>query len=201
MVDTTARIENQYNHSDYSLCSLKLGGDMRRNLGYVASICLLLALAISGCNLPSNAAAPNVAATLVAATLSVLQTKAAATLTAAPMPSDTVAPAPVIVGPPTSTATPQNPTVTQLALCWTGPGDAYPVVSSVKVGTSVELMGVGSVSGWYIIKNPTYHDPCWIQASNLKIDPNLNLSTLKIYNPPPTPGPTETEVPPPTDTP
>ena len=174
---------------------------MRRNLGYAASMCLLLALLISGCNLPSGAAAPNAAATFVAATLSVLQTRAAATLTAVPMPSDTMTSAPVVVGPPTSTSTPQNPVVTVLALCWTGPGDAYPVVSSVKVGTSVELLGIGSVAGWFIIKNPTYHDLCWIQANNLKIDPNLNLSTLKIYNPPPTPGPTETEVPPPTDTP
>ena len=173
---------------------------MRSHLGYAASICLLLCLLAAGCNLPSGESNVDAAATLAAATLDALRTAVAATLTAAPPPSSSTLP-PVVAAPPTLTSAPQNPVVTQLALCWTGPGNAYPVVSSVKVGVSVELMGVGSVAGWYIIKNPTYHDPCWIEGKNLKIDPNYNLSTLKIYNPPPTPGPTETEVPPPTDTP
>jgi uncharacterized protein YgiM (DUF1202 family) len=171
---------------------------MRRNFVYSALTFVLLILMVSGCNLPAGKSGVDAAATFAAATVNAFETAIAATLTAAPVsiPPTT---APVIVGPPTSTATPQNPIVSQLALCWTGPGNAYPVVSSVKVGTSVELIGVGSISGWYIIRNPTYHDPCWIEAKNLKIDPNYNLSTLKIFNPPPTPGPTET--PEPTDTP
>jgi uncharacterized protein YgiM (DUF1202 family) len=171
---------------------------MRSHFGYAASICLILCLLVAGCNLPSAKSGVNAVATGAAATLDALRTAVAATLTAAPPPSTSTL-LPAIPAPPTITSTPQNPVVAQLALCWTGPGNAYPVVSSVKVGTSVELMGVGSIAGWYIIKNPTYHDPCWIEGKNLKIDPNFNLSTLKIYNPPPTPGPTETEVPPPTD--
>ena len=176
---------------------------MRSHLGSAASICLILSLLAAGCNLPSgksNVDATAVSATSAFATLGALRTAVAATLTAAP-PPDTPTSAPVIPPPPVSSSTPQNTVVTILALCWTGPGNVYPVVSSVKVGVSVELMGVGSIAGWYIIKNPTYHDPCWIEGKNLKIDPNYNLSTLKIYNPPPTPGPTETLVPPPTDTP
>ncbi len=175
---------------------------MRSHLGYAASICVLLCLVAAGCNLPSgdDNSGVDAAATSAAATLDALRTAVAATLTAA-LPPDTPIPAPVTAAPPASTSTPQNTVVTILALCWTGPGNAYPVVSSVKVGTSVELMGVGSIAGWYVIKNPTYHDACWIEGKNLKIDPNFNRSTLKIYNPPPTPGPTETEVPPPTDTP
>ena len=167
------------------------------DLGYTASVCLILCLLTAGCNLPSAKSNVNAAATSAAATLDALRTAVAATLTAA-LPADTPTSAPVIPPPPASTSTPQNTVVTQLALCWTGPGNAYPVVSSVKVGVNAELIGVGSIAGWYIIKNPTYHDPCWIEGKNLKIDPNYNLSTLRIYNPPPTPGPTETQVPPPT---
>jgi hypothetical protein len=80
--------------------------------------------------------------------------------------------------------------VIQKALCWRGPGGAYPVVSSVKVGTVVVLLGVGSIPGWLIIENPIYHDRCWIEVKNLQIDPNLNLAALTVFNPPPTPGPT-----------
>lgn len=79
-----------------------------------------------------------------------------------------------------------------------GPGNAYPVVSAVKSGARVELIGVGSIAGWFIIRNPIYHDPCWIEAKDLQIDPRYDVSQLQIYNPPPTPGPTETPIPTPT---
>ena len=170
---------------------------MRNPFGHVASICLILCLLAAGCNLPSGTSAVNAVATNAAATLYALRTAVAATLTAAP-PSSTPTLPPVSTALPTFTSAPQDTVVTQLALCWTGPGNAYPVVSSVKAGTSVTLMGVGSIAGWYIIQNPRYHDPCWIQANSLKIDPNYDLSALRIYNPPPTPGPTETPSPVPT---
>ncbi len=176
---------------------------MRRLCGLSVVAGLMLLIVMSACNLPSDTLSPSVAATMVAATLSGLQTAAAASETsmATTAALTTVTANPALTNTPAASATPQNPLVTQLSLCWTGPGDAYPVVSSVKDGTRVELMGVGSIAGWYIIRNPRYNDPCWIEAKYLEIDPNFDLSSLRIYNPPPTPGPTETPVPVPTDTP
>jgi hypothetical protein len=157
----------------------------------------LLLLVASGCNLPSSSPPADVGATMIAATVSVLQTDAAASATAAvtPPPVPSEAPTPTSYVSPTSTAEPQPPTVTDLSLCYTGPGPVYPVVSSVKAGTQVKILGVGSTVGWFVIENPTYHDRCWLEASNLQLDPNLNVAGLKVYNPPPTPGPKETPVP------
>jgi hypothetical protein len=156
-----------------------------------------LVLGVSACNLPSGAPPVDVGATMIAATVSVLQTDAAASATAAvtpsPVPSEAPTPTPYLS--PTATSEPQPPVVTKLSLCYTGPGPVYPVVSSVKAGTQVNILGVGSTVGWFVIENPTYHDRCWLQATNLQIDPNLNVAGLKVYNPPPTPGPKETPVP------
>ncbi|HEX2697728.1 MAG TPA: hypothetical protein VHM28_08460, partial [Anaerolineales bacterium] len=89
--------------------------------------------------------------------------------------------------PPSVTPTPQSPLVTGDALCWVGPGAVYEVVSAIKKGTRVELMGRGNISGWWIVRNPIYHDPCWIPDKYLQFDPGFNTSGLQIYYPPPTP--------------
>lgn len=165
-------------------------------LGVVA-LALIVMLA---CNLAPASPALDTAATMVVQTLSVLETAAAATSTAAaaaPPPADTAAPPPSLA-PPGPTPTAKSPTVRALALCWTGPGDAYPVVSSVQANTEVKVMGVGSIAGWLVIENPRYHDPCWIQVDNLTLDPSFSTAGLRVYNPPPTPGPTPTLVPSPT---
>ena len=156
----------------------------------------LLAVA-SGCTLPSSSAPADAGATMIAATVSVLQTDAAASATAAvtPSPVPSEAPTPTPYRSPTATPEPQAPVVTNLSLCYTGPGPVYPVVSSVKAGTEVKILGVGSTIGWFVIENPTYHDRCWLEAANLQIDPNLDVAGLQVYNPPPTPGPKETPIP------
>lgn len=162
---------------------------------------ILLAFFVTGCSSLPSAAGSDTAATLVAATVFALQTSAAAAETslAATIAFPTAAP-PTLTATimPAATPTPQNPLVTQVALCWGGPGRAYVVISSVPAGTRVELLGVGSLPGWVVIQNPTYRDRCWIETKNLQIDPAVNLSNMKIFNPPPTPGPKATAVPTPT---
>ena len=149
-------------------------------------------IAAMACSLPGLASRPDLAATSVVATLFSLQTSAAAPRAVlATVAQPAVAPlVPSATSTPSPTQTPLPPVVIQKALCWRGPGSAYPVVSSIKVGTVLVLLGVGSIPGWLIIENPIYHDRCWIEVKNLQIDPNLNLAGLKVYNPPPTPGPT-----------
>ena len=106
---------------------------------------------------------------------------------------------------PTSTntiqPTPQKPLVIKTTLCWVGPGTQFEVVSSLKQGENVEIIGRGSIAGWLIIRNPTYHDPCWAQASDLQLDASFDVNALKIYYPPPTPTRTPKPTPIPSPTP
>ncbi len=166
---------------------------------------MALIAAMAACTLPGYGGGIDAGATMIAATVAVLQTGVAATQTAqvtealptlAPTPSAVPTPSPFFM--PLATVEPRPPVVTALALCWTGPGPAYPVVSSVKVGTAVDVLGVGSQTGWFVIQNPTYHNRCWIEAKNLQLDPNFSVAGLQVYNPPPTPGPKETPIPTPT---
>lgn len=152
---------------------------------------VLLALMIitQACNLPaSGGPTPDAQGTAVAATLTAIQNMAGApppvvgnTATPVPPPTETSQPT------PTPTPTPQNPLVLETSLCWVGPGDVYEVVSALKEGERVELLGQGSIPGWWIVKNPIYRDPCWVQANALQFDPGFNVSGLKVYYPPPTP--------------
>ena len=169
---------------------------MSRHAGRMALAALVVMMAILACNYPTPTPTPDVGATFVAGTLTSLasgvsapQTSSTAVDTSTALATDTSL--------PSSTPTPGNPVVIHDALCSAGPGSVYEVVSSVKTGTSVELMGVGSIAGWYIIRNPIYHDPCWIAAANLQIDPGYNISSLKIFYPPSTPTavPSATPVP------
>ena len=160
----------------------------------------VLMLMVLACNLSTATPTLNANATMIAATVTAVQTSAPSLQTTAP-PSVTSTPAPTDTFPPQVTSTPANPVVIRDSLCWLGPGDVYEVVSSVKTGTQVKLLGRGSLSGWLIISNPIYHDPCWIKAANLQIDTNYDLSALPVVNPPPTPTPTITNTPKPTNTP
>lgn len=170
---------------------------MRIGFRYFLAFSLLI-LALSACNIPSNA--PNAEATRLAATLFVAQTQAAAQQSAA---TGTLPPIPVATdtSPPSVIPTPANPLVIKDSLCWVGPGVIFEVVSAIQKGTRVELLGRGSVDGWWVVRNPIYKDPCWIPAENLQIEPGYNVSGLQIYYPPPTPTYTPTSTPTATPTP
>ena len=151
---------------------------------------LILLLAALACNLPHGSVILNAEATSAA------QTAAASARAVFPeTETPTPVPVPTNTGPASATSTPQNPLVVKDALCWEGPGQAYLVVSAVKNGERVELLGRGSISGWWVIKNPLYRDPCWLQENALQIDPGYNLSSLRIFTPPPTPTPTHPPTP------
>lgn len=161
---------------------------------------LSLVLILAACNIPTSQAtpAPDAGVTFVVATLSAIETANAsvptlepATVTPTALPAETALPP----------ATPQNPLVVKDALCWQGPGAAYEVTSSVKTGARVELLGRGSTGAWWIIRNPIYHDPCWVEADVLQIEAGYDLSGLQVFYPPPTPTLTPTQTSTPTVTP
>ncbi len=162
-------------------------------------LCLGLLALSAACNLPKANTEAGQKATGIVETAAALLTGTAASLptpvpaTAAPLPTDTSV--------PTQVPTPKPPTVISDALCWVGPGSQYEVVSAIRTGTQVELLGQGSIAGWLVVRNPIYHDPCWIEASRVQIDSGYDLSGLKIFYPPPSPTPTSTLTPTPTATP
>lgn len=157
------------------------------------SALLLLTLAALACNLPQATEIP-IPTTTNTPTVAVLASVTDAPSSATPIPTDTVSPLPV--------PTPQDPLVARAALCWWGPGPVYDVISSLKQDIRVKLVGRGSIPGWLLVDNPTYHVPCWVQDIYLQIDPNTDLSTLQVFTPPPTPtpSPTNTRTPTPTAT-
>lgn len=162
---------------------------------------LLLLIILSACNLPATEENPqDTIATWVASTLTA-QAVAGFAPSATPLilenPTATIAPTATEILP---TSTPQNPLVLETTLCWKGPGAQYEVVSALKKDERVELLGQGSIAGWWIVNNPIYHDPCWAQAGALQIGPDYNTTALPIYTPPPTPTSTPTNTATPTAT-
>lgn len=151
---------------------------------------VFLSLALGACNLPSGAPvteAPSVLADTSTPTAALFVETSTSTPEAVVVSTDTASPVPP----------PQDPLVLRATLCWQGPGPIYDVVSALKQNERVKLLGRGSISGWFVIENPIYKDPCWVAEGELQIDAGTDLTNLKIFNPPPTATPTK----PPTYTP
>jgi uncharacterized protein YgiM (DUF1202 family) len=147
---------------------------------------VLLILAQMACNLPSVSPSTQAEQATTTPTPEILVEAAPATAAPVPPVAPTATPEP---------AAPQDPLVLRATLCWYGPGQKYEVISSLHQGERVKLLGRGSISGWYIVENPTYHDPCWVQEADLQVDPALDQLSLKIFSPPATKVP-PTDVPP-----
>jgi hypothetical protein len=91
---------------------------------------------------------------------------------------------------PVLTMTPQSPYSLVNTLCWDGPGDSYHVVSSIDAGVVLTLVAKASVEDWWIIENPRFPTAtCWIRASEIWIDPIMELDILPIQTPIPVPPP------------
>ena len=113
-----------------------------RNL--LIAIASFLIILLSACNLPgAPTATPDVVASQVAETFT-------AFVVSNPVPVSTSTPEEVASSTPLATSTvtmptstPQNPLVLNTILCWKGPGDPYEVVSALKTGERVELIGEG----------------------------------------------------------
>jgi hypothetical protein len=158
---------------------------------------LILIMAVLACNLPQDIGSSSAPSETTTPTISdglLVETVIfATTFTSEPQMTETASPAPVAA----------DPLVSRAALCWWGPGPVYDVISSLKEGIRVKLVGRGSIPGWLLVDNPTYHVPCWVQDIYLQIDPGTDIVVLPIFTPPPTPTPTSTlsRTPTPTSTP
>jgi hypothetical protein len=100
-------------------------------------------------------------------------------------------PPPTITLTPTQTPTPEavfdpdkrTVTVVGKAPCYFGPGPTYILESYISDTKKVELLGIGSVPGWYIVMNPYFHQACWLAAENVHIDTNLDISQFPTITP------------------
>jgi len=121
-------------------------------------------------------------ATKIALGVIAARSQTAQALPASPTATETQTPTPA----PAIPSATQQPVVTNFAPCWFGPGPAYNLESNIKVGESVDLLAVGTVPGWYIIRNPYFHQPCWIQAENLNLGTDFDPSQFPMMTPWPT---------------
>ncbi len=160
------------------------------NLKFIRLITTSLALILisSACAPQATPTPVDVVGTTAAELAMVMLTQTAGAYTPTPLPptitltpSFTETPLPE----PTSSEPPKRPVVTEFTGCWTGPGPTYTLISNIDPKKYVDVIGIGDVPGWYIIRNPYFRNPCWIEAAYLKIDPRMDFSIFPVM----TPGP------------
>ena len=174
---------------------------MRKGLYWLLSPLLFVLLVSLACNAPGAGNVDLTATTVIETAVARASTLAVETSGLPNPPAPQVnTPLPTDTPLPSETPTPQDPLVVRATLCWVGPGSQYDVVSALKEGERVPLLGKGSIPDWWIVRNPIYRDPCWVQARDLQVDPGVDLGALQVYYPPPTPTYTPTETPIPTAT-
>ena len=113
------------------------------------------------------------------------QTAAAASPTPLP-PTATESPTPTEIPTlaPTSSEPPRRPQTLSFAACWLGgPGEPNALDSNINKGKAVDLLGQGNVPGWFVIRNPYFHRPCWILQTDLKIYPGMDPTTYPVMTP------------------
>jgi len=121
--------------------------------------------------------------TVAAQLASVMLTQTVAAYSPTPHPATST---PMVTETPTLEPTPEatkRPEVIGYSPCYAGPGPSYPLISNISDTKKVELIGIGSVSGWYVIKNPYFNSPCWIEAEDLKIFSDIDLSVYPTVMP------------------
>jgi hypothetical protein len=103
---------------------------------------------------------------------------------------------PLVEGPtPTPTpiaspTTPTEPVVLIDTLCWRGPGPMYEVVSSLAMGTQVQILGRGVEGDWWVLDNPRYPGVrCWTPGEDIEVLPNYDYPDT-LFEIPPLPTPT-----------
>jgi hypothetical protein len=162
-------------------------------LAFAAALLLAtLACTQSGTPAPD----PNFVNTAVAQTLVAIQTGGAPSVTPL-VPTSTFTPEPPTVTPtitlsptPVFTATPSVPliSVSVATNCRVGPGRAYDRVGALLVGEMTEVIGRNLAGNYWYVVNPDVRDGfCWLWGEYATL--TGNTQALPIFTPPPTPTP------------
>jgi hypothetical protein len=159
----------------------------RRSLHLIVLVVTLL----TACT-PKAPATPTVDAvgTRVAELAAIMMTQTAAAYSPTPLPSPTFTATPAFTETPTLEPTPATTSIPKVtgsvgyAPCYKGgPGAPYGLDSNITDTKEVEVVGIGSVPGWYVIINPYFYTQCWIAAENLVLDPNFNAAAFPTITP------------------
>jgi|SRR5215208_1438843 len=128
----------------------------------------VLILALSACNLPSNAPRTETP-TLTVATSAVTQPAFTETATQTAVPSNTP-PATITSTPTVPVASPKEVAVN----CRLGPSVAWIVLSGLSIGTSSQIVGKTADGGWWYIADPlSAGRNCWVSSSVTNTGGNL----------------------------
>jgi hypothetical protein len=161
--------------------SPSIGDEMNLRFLHLPVIGLAVILISTACASKATSSSADEMATNIAMGVSVVRTRTAEAPTVTPSATPTRTPRPATPTPTRGAIKP--PVVVNFAPCWFGPGNAYYLESNIEAGEQVQVVGVGSIPGWYIIINPYFYQRCWIQAVNLSIDPNMDLSQIPMMTP------------------
>jgi hypothetical protein len=123
---------------------------------------ILLCLVLTACNLPLAEDTEDLniqAATIIAMTLTA---QGAPTQENTPLPTPTQAAA----GEPKSTITPTYSvpmlSVTENTNCRSGPGESYKILTTLRAGVSVEILGKHPTDNYWVVRLPELLEPCWL---------------------------------------
>ena len=124
------------------------------------------------------------AATMAVQIMQEMLTQTATAASPTPLPATaTLTPTETLTPEPTEAKSLKPTRIKVFTGCYYGPGPEYTLDSNISEGRKVDIVGVGSVQGWYVIINPYFHKQCWVNANDLVIDPARDLSTLPVMTP------------------
>jgi hypothetical protein len=126
---------------------------------------IVLGLSVIACTLglPARPMSPvDAAGTIVAMTL---QAQGASTSAGASSPVVTVSPSPS-AAPATATTKPTLRINVSNAQCRSGPGSNFKVIGNFASGTTVDMVAKDSPDGYWLVKDPSTGNSCWVQAQD-----------------------------------
>lgn len=141
-------------------------------------------LTLSACaNVPADAAPTmDVVGTTAAELARMMLTQTAGAVTPTPFPP-TETPLPSFTETPTlepTIAVTAIPMISRDTGCYDGPGTNRTLVTNIVVTEQVEVVGISSVPGWYVIRNPIYGSLCWVPQDALELAPDFDLTSLEV---------------------
>ncbi len=150
---------------------------------FIVTLALLTACTSAPAVPPTQSA--DAISTLAFQQVYIMLTQTALAVSPTPSATPTIKATPPPKKPTSAGVTPKRSVTTAFAPCWKGPGPTYTLISNISPKKYVDLLGIGNVPGWYVVRNPYFHNPCWIEAIYLKIDPNMDTSKYPVMTPSP----------------
>ena len=145
---------------------------------------IVLVVILSACAPQVTPPPVDTAATMAIQFMQEMLTQTAAAASPTPLPATaTLIPTETPSPQPTEAKPLKRTVIKTFTGCYYGPGPEYTLDSNISEGRRVDIVGIGSVPGWYVIINPYFHKQCWVNANDLEIDPARDLSTLPVMTP------------------